>query len=120
MDVDQRAAMRVMVDDMYTTEVIEPVVCPMTLFSTETLPFAPVLPQVYSTYFLISKSDGGYRGCLDGRWFNQWVVAQSFRMDSLRTLRDLALPGDWMVKLDLASAYLVVPIHLPIGTSPCG
>jgi hypothetical protein len=111
MDVDQRAAMRVMVDDMYTTEVIEPVVCPMTLFSTETLPFAPVLPQVYSTYFLISKSDGGYRGCLDGRWFNQWVVAQSFRMDSLRTLRDLALPGDWMVKLDLASAYLVVPIH---------
>jgi hypothetical protein len=111
MDVEQRDAMRIMVQDMYTTEVIEPAVCPLTLYSSEVLPFTPVLPPVYSTYFLIPKSDGGFRGCLDGRWFNQWVKAQSFRMDSLRTLRDLAMPGDWMVKLDLASAYLVVPIH---------
>ena len=41
MDVDQRAAMRVMVDDMYTTEVIEPVVCPMTLFSTVLVCYVP-------------------------------------------------------------------------------
>ena len=112
MDAPQRAAMRVMVDEMYATEVIEPAVSPLNLFSDARLPFTPVLPSIYSTYFLIEK-DGGtaFRGCLDGRFFNQWVRAQHFRMDSLRVLRDLARPGDWLVKLDLASAYLVCPIH---------
>jgi hypothetical protein len=66
---------------------------------------------VFSSYFLVPKSDGGWRGCLDGRYVNQYVQSIYFRMDSLRTLRDISRPGDWMVKLDLRHAYLVVPIH---------
>ena len=39
------------------------------------------------------------------------VQGSYFKMDSLRTLRDMAMPGDYMVKLDLRHAYLVCPIH---------
>jgi hypothetical protein len=42
---------------------------------------------------------------------NQYIESIYFKMDSLRTLRDMASPGDYMVKLDLRHAYLVVPIH---------
>jgi hypothetical protein len=102
-----------MVREMLGTGVIESVDAPRTLFCTSEpgLPFWRVLPAIYSTYFLIPKGDGSFRGCLDCRFYNQFVKAQSFRMDSLRVLRSLAQPGDWMVKLDLASAYLVCGIH---------
>ena len=68
----EEAARRVMVDEMVELQVIEPA-------GSATAPFAeipakarwPVLPSVFSTYFVIPKSDGGYRGCLDCRYLNQ-------------------------------------------------
>lgn len=32
-------------------------------------------------------------------------------MESIRTVKGLIQPGDWLVKLDLKDAYLSVPIH---------
>jgi hypothetical protein len=108
----EEAARQVMVDEMVELQVIEPA-------GSDTAPFVeipakarwPVLPSVFSTYFVIPKADGGYRGCLDCRYLNQYIESIYFKMDSLRTLRDMASPGDYMVKLDLRHAYLVVPIH---------
>ena len=101
-----------MVTEMLTEQVIEPAGSPLNLFSTTPVQARwPVLPEVWLTYFIIPKSDGGFRGCRDCRYYNFYVQSIYFKMDSLRTLRDLSLPGDWMVKLDLRHAYLVVGIH---------
>jgi hypothetical protein len=101
----EEAARQVMVDEMVELQVIEPA-------GSATEPFAeipakarwPVLPSVFSTYFVIPKADGGYRGCLDCRYLNQYIESIYFKMDSLRTLRDMASPGDYMEKLDLRHA----------------
>ena len=111
----EEAARRVMVDEMVDLQVIEPVGSDLTVFAD--IPAKarwPVLPSVYSTYFVIPKGatpEEGYRGCLDCRYVNQYIESIYFKMDSLRALRDMSLPGDYMVKLDLRHAYLVVPIH---------
>ena len=34
-----------------------------------------------------------------------------FKMESIKSLKDVVLPGDYMVKLDLQDAYLTVPMH---------
>ena len=112
LDAFRETARHVMVTEMIPEQVIEPAGAPLGLFSTiPTRARWPVLPEVWSTYFIIPKSDGGFRGCLDCRYYNLYVQSIYFKMDSLRTLRDLSLPGDWMVKLDLRHAYLVVGIH---------
>ena len=33
-------------------------------------------------------------------------------MGSIRTVKGLLMPGDWLVKLDLKDVYLSVPIHV--------
>ena len=112
LDPVRELARTTMVMEMLQEEVIEPVGSPLTLFSDEPdRGYWPVLPSIFSTYFLVPKSDGGWRGCLDSRFMNQYVQGIYFKMDSLRTLRDMAMPGDYMVKLDLRHAYLVCPIH---------
>ena len=112
LDPVKEVARATMVEEMRVEEVIEPVGSPLNLFSQEPQRgHWPILPSVYSTYFLVPKSDGGWRGCLDSRYTNEYVRSIYFKMDSLRTLRDMCSPGDWMVKLDLRHAYLVCPIH---------
>ena len=39
------------------------------------------------------------------------VVAHHFKMETIRTVKGLIKPGDWLLKLDLKDAYLTVPIH---------
>ena len=41
----------------------------------------------------------------------QYVQSIYFKMNSLRTLRDMAMHGDYMIKLDLRHACLVCPLH---------
>ena len=42
---------------------------------------------------------------------NWWIVPRHFKMESIRTVKGLLMPGDWLVKLDLKDAYLSVLIH---------
>ena len=42
---------------------------------------------------------------------NWWIVPRHFKMGSIRTVKGLLMPGDWLVKLDLKDAYLSVLIH---------
>ena len=63
LDPVRELARTAMVMEMLQEEVIEPVGSPLTLFSNEPdRGYWPVLPSIFSTYFLVPKSDGGWRG----------------------------------------------------------
>ncbi|XP_056388255.1 uncharacterized protein LOC130283090 [Hyla sarda] len=64
-----------------------------------------------SNLFLVKKKGGGYRPVINLRDLNQHVMYRHFKMEGIHSLRDLLLPGDWLVKVDLKDAYLTVPIH---------
>ncbi|KAL1920713.1 uncharacterized protein VTP21DRAFT_1090 [Calcarisporiella thermophila] len=51
------------------------------------------------------------RPLLDLRRINQYIQYQHFKMEGLPTIRDLVLPGDYLIKVDLSDAYLTIPIH---------
>ena len=116
LDPVRELARTTMVMEMLQEEVIEPVGSPLTLFSNEPdRGHWPTLPSIFSTYFLVPKLGGGWRGCLDSRFMNQYVQSIYFKLDSLRTLRDMAMPRDYMIKLDLRHAYLVITTRLVSG-----
>src|SRR5690606_32445927 len=52
------------------------------------------------------------RPVLNARPLNRFVKYKHFKMENLATLKELLLPQDFMVKIDLKDAYLHVPIHL--------
>ena len=55
-------------------------------------------PFIQHGFFLIPKpSPGEFREILNCQRYNERVVAPSFRMEGLHTLRELARPGDYAV-----------------------
>ena len=65
----------------------------------------------YSAYFLVPKPTAGeYRGILDMRGVNEHVVSRSFKMDTLKTVKDILRPDDYMTSVDISSAYPHVPV----------
>ena len=64
-----------------------------------------------SQLFLVPKSDGSWRPVINLQGLNQFVSAQHFKMESVRTVKATIQKGDWLLKLDLKDAYLSVPIH---------
>ena len=65
----------------------------------------------YSDVFVVPKKDGGWRPIINLKRLNSYLEIPHFKMESIRSLRDVVLPGDYMVKLDLQDAYLTVPMH---------
>lgn len=64
-----------------------------------------------SPLFLVPKSDGSWRPVINLKLLDTFIAAQHFKMESIRTVKDLIQQGDWLLKLDLKDAYLTVPIH---------
>ena len=64
-----------------------------------------------SQIFLVPKSDGSWCPVINLKSLNRWIVVRHFKMESIRTVKKLLMPRDWLVKLDLKDAYLTVPIH---------
>lgn len=64
-----------------------------------------------SMLFCVGKRGGGWRPCLDLRPLNQYVLAPRFSLGGLREVRPLMRQGDFMVSVDLKSAYWHVPLH---------
>lgn len=62
-----------------------------------------------SAGFCVPKPEG-WRPVIDMRELNYCIVKRHFKMESLRTVRDMILPGDFMVKIDIKDAYLHVPV----------
>ena len=51
------------------------------------------------------------RPVIDLSILNQYIRKQPFKMETVKSVRQLILANDWAVSLDLTDAYLHVPIH---------
>jgi hypothetical protein len=67
-------------------------------------------PQIISRIFTVPKKSGGYRPCLNLRPLNAYCKYAKFKMEGLKTVRDLIRQNDHMVSIDLKDAYHHVPI----------
>ena len=71
----------------------------------------PLRDQFLSPYFLIPKPDGSYRFILNLKSLNEFIDPAHFKMEDLRTARNLVFPDYFMASLDLSDAFHLVPVH---------
>ena len=72
---------------------------------------APV--QCISNVFLTPKKDGGYCMILNLKAFNNYVVKQKFKMETIHHILAAMTKDCFMTILDLFDAYLTLPVsHL--------
>lgn len=67
--------------------------------------------QFVSPVFLVPKPDGSHRFILNLKKLNLFLIKDHFKMENLRTALNIMNKGDFMCRLDLKDAYLMVPIH---------
>ena len=75
------------------------------------VPISESQEEFISPVFLVPKSDGSWRTVINLKALNRFVVAPHFKMESIRTVKNIIREGDWMAKLDLKDAYLTVHVH---------
>ena len=63
-----------------------------------------------SNVFLVPKKEDQWRLILNLKVLNTFTVREHFKMEDIRSVKDLLVRGDYMCKLDLKDAYLSVPI----------
>ena len=63
-----------------------------------------------SNGFLVPKKEDKWRLILNLKALNTYTVCEHFKMEDIRSVKDLLVRGDYMCKLDLKDAYLSVPI----------
>ena len=68
-------------------------------------------PSFYSRLFLVPKKNGKLCRIIDLSLLNQYIMKQSFKMETVKSVRQAILVHDWTVFIDLTDAYLHVPIH---------
>ena len=66
--------------------------------------------QFFSPIFLVPKSDGSWRPVINLRELNTHLAHHHFKMEGIRTVKDVIQSRDWLVKLDLKDAYLSVRV----------
>lgn len=67
--------------------------------------------EYISPFFLVPKSEGGYRFVLNLKGLNKFVQAPHFKLDDIRTAIKLTFKNCFMAKIDLRNAYLTIPLH---------
>jgi hypothetical protein len=65
----------------------------------------------WSPTFLVPKKNGEYRKVLNCRRLNAEMKDLHFKMEDVRTVKDVILPGDYAVSIDIKSAYSHVSVH---------
>ena len=71
----------------------------------------PGTPCFYSRIFLVPKKNGKLRLIIDLSSLNRYIKKQSFRMETVKSVRQAMRLNDWAVSIVLTDAYLQVPIH---------
>ena len=71
---------------------------------------APPTPGYYSRMFVVQKASGSWRPIIDLSVLNHHVEFTPFHMETPQSVLRAVRHGDWMISLDLADAYLQVPI----------
>lgn len=64
-----------------------------------------------SPMFIVPKKGGKWRPILNLKGLNQYVRKSHFKMEDIRSVKDIIQPGDYMAKLDLREAYFSVPVN---------
>lgn len=70
----------------------------------------PCPNQFISKIFLVPKPDGTNRFILNLKQLNKFITAPHFKMEDYRTAASLIKQGDFLAKIDLRDAYLVLPV----------
>ena len=63
-----------------------------------------------SPMFIVPKKGGKWRPVLNLKSLNQYVSKAHFKLEDIRSLKDILHQGNFMAKLDLKEAYLSVPM----------
>ena len=67
--------------------------------------------MLYSNLFTVPKKGGERRPIINLKALSRFIPHVHFKMEGIQSLRELILPGDFMIKLDLKDAYFSIPIH---------
>ena len=65
----------------------------------------------YSNVFAVLKKGGGWRPVINLKKLNTFIHTPYLKMENISHLKDLLLPGDFLMKIDLKHAYLTVPMN---------
>ena len=68
------------------------------------------VPVHFSSCLLVPKKNGKQRLVINLRPLNQFLDCPTFTMDHAATIREVLAPQMWAASLDLADAYLHIPI----------
>ncbi|XP_039305200.1 uncharacterized protein LOC120357772 [Solenopsis invicta] len=66
--------------------------------------------QFFSRIFLVPKPDGSSHFILNLKKLNEFIKTEHFKLEDIRTARDLIQPNCFMATIDLKDAYYLVPI----------
>ena len=64
----------------------------------------------YSRIFLVQKSSGKWRPVIDLKRLNKSLVVPRFKMESITTVWNSLIPGNYTFSIDLTDAYFHIPI----------
>ena len=71
---------------------------------------APNSPGFFGRIFLVPKKSGGYRPVFNLKPLNAFIEKETFKMATIRTVKNAIRPGDFAISLDLKDAYLHIPM----------
>ena len=66
---------------------------------------------IMSSFFLAPKKGNKWRPIINLRPLNQLIKPKKFRMETLKSILPQLRQGQWATSVDLADAYLHVPVH---------
>ena len=69
------------------------------------------VPVHFSSAFLVPKKNGKLRLVINLRPLNEFLACPTFQMDHSAVIREALMPGMWATSVDLADAYLHVPVR---------
>ena len=67
--------------------------------------------RFFSNIFTIPKKGGERHPIINLKSLNKFVHHVHFKSEGIQSLRDIILPQDFMIKLDLKDAYFSIPVH---------
>ena len=65
----------------------------------------------YSRLFLVPKPHHRWRPVIDLSRLNTFLLVERFKMETPESIRASLIPGEWVSSIDLADAYLHIPIR---------
>lgn len=74
------------------------------------MPFEGLDDYFFNHRFPVDKPDGSVRPVGNYRALNKYIFAEHFKMESMKTVRELIRPNDWMCYWDLKKCYFQIPL----------